>query len=221
MAFSGGGIDWAAYLSGRFALGGSTFLAWPNTSSALGSADLFLGRDSAATLQLGPDSSSPTNQTFKGPDGSGTNIAGASLAIAGGRSTGNASPGRIIFQNSPAGASGSSANALKDRWSVEADGALRGWQESSVQTREIFGIVPTLPTATDASRKGRAVFNVWDTAAREAMRIEASGAAPMIGFLGAAAVTRAAHIADASGDDAAAVNAILVVLENLGFIATS
>jgi hypothetical protein len=53
------------------------------------------------------------------------------------------------------------------------------------------------------------------------MRIEASGSAPMIGFLGAAAVTRAAHIADASGDDAATVNAILVVLENLGFIATS
>jgi hypothetical protein len=196
-------------------------LSWSSVSAATNAPDLFIGREAAATLQQGRDSASPIAQTFKGPDGVGTNIAGASLAIAGGRSTGNASPGRLIFQNSPAGASGSSANALKDRWSVEADGALRGWQESSVQTREIFGIVPTLPTATDASRKGRAVFNVWDTAAREAMRIEASGAAPMIGFLGAAAVTRAAHIADASGDDAATVNAILVVLENLGLVATS
>ena len=33
--------------------------------------------------------------------------------------------------------------------------------------------------------------------------------------------SRAAHINDSSGDDATAVNAILVVLENLGFIATS
>ena len=32
---------------------------------------------------------------------------------------------------------------------------------------------------------------------------------------------RAAHIADTAGADAAAVNAILVVLENLGFLATA
>ena len=34
-------------------------------------------------------------------------------------------------------------------------------------------------------------------------------------------VGRAAHIADTAGADAVAVNAILVVLENLGFVATS
>ena len=33
--------------------------------------------------------------------------------------------------------------------------------------------------------------------------------------------SRAAHIANSAGDDAVAVNAILVVLENLGFVATS
>lgn len=41
--------------------------------------------------------------------------------------------------------------------------------------------------ATHASRKARRVFNVYDTAAREGLRIEASGTAPMIGFLGTAA----------------------------------
>ena len=44
--------------------------------------------------------------------------------------------------------------------------------------------------ATDASRKARATFSVYDTAAREALRMEASGSAPLIGFLGAAAVAR-------------------------------
>jgi hypothetical protein len=53
------------------------------------------------------------------------------------------------------------------------------------------------------------------------MRIEASGTAPMIGFLGANAAVRQAHIADASGDDATAVNAILDVLEAFGLVATS
>jgi hypothetical protein len=96
-----------------------------------------------------------------------------------------------------------------------------------VQTREAASIVPTFATATDASRKARLIVNVYDTAAREALRIEASGTAPMIGFLGAAAVVRAAHIADPSGgaiQDAearTAINAILVVIENLGFNATS
>lgn len=42
-----------------------------------------------------------------------------------------------------------------------------------------------------ATRKGRVRFNVIDTATREGLRIEASGTAPMIGFLGANAVARA------------------------------
>lgn len=41
---------------------------------------------------------------------------------------------------------------------------------------------------TDASRKVRIVHNVYDTAIRECMRMEASGTAAMLGFLGATAV---------------------------------
>lgn len=48
----------------------------------------------------------------------------------------------------------------------------------------------TWATATHASRKGRATFNVYDTAIREAIRIEASGSAAMVGFYGVAAVTQ-------------------------------
>lgn len=40
---------------------------------------------------------------------------------------------------------------------------------------------------THASRKARTIFNVYDTAAREAIRIEASGTAAMVGFFGHAA----------------------------------
>ncbi len=47
-------------------------------------------------------------------------------------------------------------------------------------------------TATHASRKARAIFSVYDTAAREVLRGEASGTAAMIGFLGAAAVVQQA-----------------------------
>ena len=44
--------------------------------------------------------------------------------------------------------------------------------------------------ATHASRTARRVFNVYDTAVREGIRIEANGSVPMVGFLGAAAVVR-------------------------------
>lgn len=56
--------------------------------------------------------------------------------------------------------------------------------------RELVDLDAAWVTATDATRKGRFIGRVWDTAAREFMRGEASGSAAMIGFLGAAAVAR-------------------------------
>lgn len=79
-------------------------------------------------------------------------------------------------------------------------------------------------TATHASRKARSVWSVYDTAEREGIRIEASGTAPMLGVLGAAAIARQAHIIDADGtlaDITTKFNSLLAYLENFGFIATS
>jgi hypothetical protein len=77
--------------------------------------------------------------------------------------------------------------------------------------------------ADHATRTAKWTLQVIDTAARTVMIGEASGTAPKVGFLGAAAVVRAAHIADATNaaDVITRANAILVVLENLGFIATA
>jgi hypothetical protein len=54
----------------------------------------------------------PVGFTLQGTGGSGTNIAGASVTIAGGQGTGNTLGGSIIFQSSLAGASGAGLNAL-------------------------------------------------------------------------------------------------------------
>lgn len=61
-------------------------------------------------------------------------------------------------------------------------------------------------TATHGSQKALCQFYIYDTAAREAMRIEASGTAAKIGFLGAAAVVRqtVAAAAPAGGTGATA-----------------
>lgn len=56
--------------------------------------------------------------------------------------------------------------------------------------RQMGDISTSYIDATDVSRKSLIDFNVWDTAARKAISIEASGSAAKIGVLGAAAVVR-------------------------------
>jgi hypothetical protein len=55
----------------------------------------------------------------------------------------------------------------------------------------VLWVVPT-----DASQTARRIEYIWDTAAREFMRAEASGSAAMIGFLGAAAIVRPSSTTD-------------------------
>lgn len=82
--------------------------------------------------------------------------------------------------------------------------------------------------ATHASRKGAFVLSAYDVATkREVIKGGVNGSAATLGFLGATPVARQAHIADPSGgaiQDAearTAINAILIVLENFGLVATS
>lgn len=66
-----------------------------------------------------------TGTTLKGVNGSGTNIAGSTLIVAGGQGTGNAAGGSLVFQYAPAGSSGASANALQTACTISgANGSL-------------------------------------------------------------------------------------------------
>ncbi|HMQ02120.1 MAG TPA: hypothetical protein PKD79_03580, partial [Candidatus Doudnabacteria bacterium] len=66
----------------------------------------------------GVTNASPTAYTINGTGGSGTDIAGAAINIAGGRGTGTGVGGNIVFQYAPAGSSGSSLNALQTACSI-------------------------------------------------------------------------------------------------------
>lgn len=86
-----------------------------------------------------------------------------------------------------------------------------------------FQIASEWVSATHASRTSLFHLYAYDTAARTVMTGKASGSAPMVAFLGAAAVVRAAHIPDPI-DLATCItrlSAALVVIENLGFVATA
>jgi hypothetical protein len=69
--------------------------------------------------------------------------------------------------------------------------ALRFLAESNTTDDRAQGLLQAeWVVATDASRTSRLSLYAFDTAAREVLRGQASGSAPMIGFLGAAAVAR-------------------------------
>lgn len=100
--------------------------------------------------------------------------------------------------------------------------ALRFKAESSTtNSRDLGALHYEWATATDASRKGRLCIWATDTADREVMRGEASGTAPMIGFLGASSVVR--QTAAAAATDLATaitlVNSLRSGLISLGLFA--
>jgi hypothetical protein len=98
-----------------------------------------------------------------------------------------------------------------------ANGLMVG-ADSSTTDRPRFTIYSAAIDNTDASRKYKAIFSVYDTAAREGLAIEASGTAAKIGFLGASPVVRQT-VSAAATDPATTqtlVNDIRTALINLG-----
>jgi hypothetical protein len=72
----------------------------------------------------GVTASSPATFTSHATGGSGTNIAGGALKLAGGQGTGSGAGGSVIIQTAPAGGSGSGANALVDRVTITSAGLV-------------------------------------------------------------------------------------------------
>lgn len=97
-------------------------------ASATANAQIVFGSDSHEYTDLygggGVVHDSPPDWRINATGGLGTNIAGGALKLAGGRGTGTGAGGSVVVQTAPAGASGSSQNALVDRITVAADGSI-------------------------------------------------------------------------------------------------
>ena len=72
----------------------------------------------------GVDSTAPATVTHMPSSGSGTNVAGATMRLAGGRGTGSAKSGSVVLAASPSGSTGSTQNALTDWITLDGDGSL-------------------------------------------------------------------------------------------------
>lgn len=71
-------------------------------------------------------------------------------------------------------------------------GVVGQLESSTTESQNAGRLIWEWTTATHASRKALSKWTVYDTAEREAIRIEASGSAAMLGFLGAVAIARPA-----------------------------
>jgi hypothetical protein len=104
--------------------------------------DLTIGRDAAASLQLGSDAASATDQTIKAHDGSGTDKAGAALTLQSGQSTGTGVPNGLKLQTCYTGtASSSTAQTQYTRqWDVG-----KTWSLSNNSATALFSIAVADP----------------------------------------------------------------------------
>ena len=87
----------------------------------------FIAGDTAGPINnvyfgRGREAAAPSSYTINGTGGSGTNIAGANLQLAGGKGTGNAAGGDILLQTSDAGATGAALQSLTTKLTVKASG---------------------------------------------------------------------------------------------------
>lgn len=77
--------------------------------------DVYIQRFGANSIQFGADAASPSAQTLKAANGSGTDKNGASLTIEGGQSTGTGRAGSLILKTGTTSTTGSSLNAYQER----------------------------------------------------------------------------------------------------------
>ncbi|HEY3826003.1 MAG TPA: IPT/TIG domain-containing protein [Bryobacteraceae bacterium] len=140
------------YASGQVVFGGAQDMPFG------GITDLFIGPPITNFSQqgmLGNNTSMSVNPCGGGKGfydtGSGVNVIGCSLSINGGRSSGLAAGGTLYFRTAPAGAPGSTQNALVTRMSIDSQGniTLPGFGAGTLQTNA-QGVLSTLPLSAAA-----------------------------------------------------------------------
>ena len=104
--------------------GHSSTVAIGTNSTTTAAGQCVIGGNAAGITSVfignGVTHGTPDSVTYNATGGSGTNIAGANLILAGGKGTGTGTGGSLKFQVAPAGSSGSSANTLVDALIIDS-----------------------------------------------------------------------------------------------------
>jgi hypothetical protein len=124
----------------------------------------------------------PSTITLNATGGSGTNIGGAALQLAGGRGTGTGVGGSLIFQTAAAGSTGSTLNALVTQLTIDSTGlsTFVGRVVTSASTTTRAGLNLPHGSAPSAPVDG----DQWTTSAGLFVRINGVTVGPLAGSSG-------------------------------------
>ena len=123
---------------------------------------LRINSDGNIIVGAGEASATTTGNTVRGPNRTGTDVAGTNLTIAAGNGTGTGGSGSIVLQTAPAGATGTAQIAMVDRVTVSSIGlvsAKYGTMDTTTLPSEAIYRLGTnyVPTASTAQIS---MFNV-------------------------------------------------------------
>jgi hypothetical protein len=164
------------------------------------------------TVGQGHNGGTPVAGTLAGASGLGaSNVAGANLTIAGGNSTGTGAGGALIFQTAAAGSSGSTANTLTDRMTINSSG--------QIQTGDGTAAAPVLSFSADTDT---GIFRLGSDqlafANNGITRLVLSGAATYVGngVSSASPVAAALRATNGSGTNIAGADMLIYGGESTG-----
>lgn len=198
----------------------STAIGYQVNVAGVGSIGLGYGTTVNGANGFGVGSQNTTGGNQSGTMGYGNSTSAQNAYSIGFSSSASASRAMAIGSGANAVTSGhiSLCQAVNngDLTTVNIQGKSTG---SGAATRDMINISTVWQTSTNASRRARAIFNVFDTAAREVIRMEASGSAPMLGLFGVNAVVQPSTTGTTTGFTAGAgtgVNNVSTFTGNLG-----
>lgn len=146
----------------------------PNTSGAAfahmtsGGVTRFLsdGNTGNFVIGTGDAGTAPSGNTLRAPAGAGTNITGGTLTITAGNGTGTGGSGSIVLRTAAVGTTGSTANTMVDRLTLDRAGNVAvGNAALATTATDGFLYIPTcagVPTGVPTTFTGR-VAMVFDT----------------------------------------------------------
>ncbi len=153
---SGTTVD--AWFGNKFVYANTGFIISNGSNST---ANISLVSPASNILQLNQSSATPSATTLQGNGGRGgtdSNVAGASLSVAGGIGTGTGIGGDLILKVAYPGSSGSSANSLSSLLTISGTN-----NQSTAGTANLISLTPTVNQSSAAGYNAVAV-NVTETA---------------------------------------------------------
>jgi hypothetical protein len=161
----------SAFGTGANASGAQSLAIGTNSNAAHDYSIVIAGRDGASTANqqfvVGSDTARITTAyigrgvssaipspavTINATGGNGTDIAATDLVLAGGRATGNAAGGDVLFQTSDAGSSGSTLQSLTTKMAITAAGDVGIGTTEPTSKLDVDGTVTATAFAGDGSQ---------------------------------------------------------------------